>query len=99
MSEPPSAARSVRLVRSPANDGVGVFHIQSGKLSCFYTFREIPCFIGGRAFAVHRLGVGELYHVRVGKREDCSCECLGFLAHGRCRHVLGLLALLRRGVL
>ena len=97
MADP--AARSIRLVRSPARDGVGVFHIRAGRLSCFYTFHEIPCAIGGRGFAVHRLGVGTLYHVRVGRREDCSCECLGFLSRGKCRHVLGLLALGRRGLL
>ena len=93
------AERTIRLVRPPAGDGVGVFGIRDPRRTTFYTFREIACAIGGRGFAVHRLGVGTLYHVRVGRREDCSCECLGFLAHGRCRHVLGLLALLRRGLL
>ena len=99
MADAAATARSIRLVRSPDRDGVGVFHIQAGNLACYYTFHEIPCAIGGRGFAVHRLGVGHLYHVRVGRREDCSCECLGFLAHGRCRHVLGLLALLRHRLL
>jgi hypothetical protein len=91
--------RSIRLIRPPAADGVGVFCIRAGKQTTFYTFHEIRCDIGGRGFAVHRLGLGSLYHVRVGKRSDCSCECLGFLAHGRCRHVLGLLALARHGMI
>jgi hypothetical protein len=91
--------RSIRLVRSPAVDGVGVFCVTAGGRSCFYTLHGIPCFIGGRGFAVHKLGLGTLYHVRVGRREDCSCECLGFLYRGRCRHILGLLALVRRGKL
>ncbi len=69
MADPAPAARSIRLIRSPARDGVGVFHIRAGPLSCFYTFHEIPCEIGGRGFAVHRLGVGTLYHVRVGRRD------------------------------
>jgi hypothetical protein len=90
---------SIRLIRSPHQDGVGVFCVTAKKKTTFYTFREIPCAIGGRGFAVHRLGVGQLYHVRIGTRADCSCECLGFLAHNRCRHVLGLLALTRRGKL
>ena len=94
-----SPARSIRLVRAPTLDGVGVFCVTVGGRSCFYTLHEIPCFIGGRGFAVHRLGLGTLYHVRVGRREDCSCECLGFLSRGRCRHVLGLLALVHRGKL
>jgi hypothetical protein len=89
----------IRLIRSPAGNGIGVFRIDAAGKSAFYTFREIPCFIGGRGFAVHRLGLGELYHVRVGEPKDCSCECLGYLAHGHCRHILGLLALVREGKL
>lgn len=80
-------------------DGVGVLSIHEKKETAFYAFAEIPCAIGGRGFAVHRLGLGNLYHVRIGGPEDCSCECLGFLRHGRCRHVLGLLALLQQGLL
>lgn len=83
----------------PTSDGVGVFSIRMGAAASYYTFHEIPCAIGGRGFAVHRLGVGNLYHVRVGRRQDCSCECLGFLRHGRCKHILGLLALARRGLI
>ena len=30
------------------------------------TLLQLPCDIGGRGFAVHRLGLGTLYHVRVG---------------------------------
>jgi hypothetical protein len=85
-------------VRAPALDGVGVFAISDNRRSTFYTFHEISCTIGGRGFAVHKLGLGQLYHVRIGKRNDCSCECLGFLSRGMCRHVLGLLALARNGL-
>jgi hypothetical protein len=99
MADTPRPPRSIQLVRSPARDGVGVFCVRVGETSAFYTVREIPCFIGGRGFAVHRLGLGNLYHVRVGKRQDCSCECLGYLSRGHCRHILGLLALVREGKL
>jgi hypothetical protein len=92
-------ARSIRLVRPPDQFGVGMFSVTAGKEETFYTMREIPCAIGGRGFALHRTGLGTLYHVRVGEPEECSCECLGFLAHGQCRHVLGLLALMREGKL
>jgi hypothetical protein len=91
--------RTICLVRPTTIDGVGVFRVTVGDGSCHYTLREIPCDIGGRGFAVHRLGLGTLYHVRIGRREECSCECLGFLYWGRCRHLLGLLALVRRGKL
>ncbi len=68
--------------------------ITNARSTNYYVFREIPCEIGGRAFALHRLGLGSLYHVRIGASpEDCSCECMGFLHHRKCKHILGLLAL------
>jgi hypothetical protein len=88
------APRVIRLIRPPGALGVGVFAIIERKRTQFYAFREIPCDIGGRGFAVHRLGLGELYHVRVGAPDDCSCECLGYLRHGHCKHLQGLLALI-----
>jgi hypothetical protein len=97
VAERASSGRTICLVRPPTLDGVGVLSIAAGGKTVYYTFHEIPCFIGGRGFAVHRLGLGTLYHVRIGSPEDCSCECLGYLRHGHCRHVLGLLALERHG--
>lgn len=85
--------RVIRLARPPDALGVGVFSIRN-KITQFYIFKEIPCEIGGRGFVVHRMGLAEVYHVRVGKRRDCSCECLGFLRHGKCKHIQGLAALI-----
>ena len=85
--------RCVRLLRVPVRYGAGLMAIANCRQTNYYVFREIPCEIGGRAFELHRLGLGNLYHVRVGTRKECSCECLGFLNHGKCKHVLGLLAL------
>ena len=89
--------RSIRLVRSPDTDGIGLACLTLSDESEFYTFREIPCEIGGRGFAMHRTGLGTLYHVRVGAPEECECECWGFLRWGYCKHVLGLLALMQAG--
>ncbi len=94
-----STARSIQLVRPTTSDGTGVFCVRQGGERSYYAVHEIPCDIGGRGFAVHRLGLGTLYHVRVGTPEECSCECLGFLRHGHCRHVLGLRALIQNGLL
>jgi hypothetical protein len=96
MGQTAAPARTIRLVRSPKDDGIGVFRIDpaDGRPQ-FYTVRELPCEIGGRGFAVHRLGMGNVYHVRVGC-PDPSCECLGFLRWGRCKHVAGLGALIRQ---
>jgi hypothetical protein len=91
--------RSIRLVRPPDAQGVGVFQIRAKNRLCYYTFREIRCDIGGRGFALHRLGLGELYHLRIGRRVDCECECPGFLYRSTCRHILGLLALEKAGKL
>lgn len=90
-----NAPRTIRLVRSPAADGVGVFRVTTGGRDQFYTLREIPCEIGGRGFVVHRLGMGNVYHVRTGPPDDSTCECLGFLRWGRCKHLAGLQALIR----
>jgi hypothetical protein len=91
--------RSIRLVRPPDVSGVGVFRIADKKAAVYYVFRQIPCEIGGRGFVVHRLGLGDLYHVRIGADHECSCECLGFLAHGQCKHIEGLLTLARHGLI
>ena len=97
MTGPPP--RSIALVRPPDANGVAAFRITANRRTTFYVTREIRCDIGGRGFAVHNLGLGDLYYVRVGRPRDCSCECLGFLRYTRCRHVLGVLALVRRGLL
>src|SRR5215210_3025202 len=91
--------RTVRLAYPPDANGVGVLCIDTAGKCQFYTFREIRCDIGGRGFAIHRLGQGELYHVRVGKPEDTSCECLGFLRWDHCKHVAGLKALIKKSEL
>lgn len=97
MIEPRPPVRTIRLLRRPTADRVGVFWIRVGDELALYPFHEIRCDIGGRGFAVHRWGTRRWYHVRVGVPADCSCECLGFLFRRRCRHVLGLRTLIRRG--
>lgn len=91
--------RTIHLYRAPDENGVGVFKITAAGPAQFYALREVRCDIGGRGFAVHRLGMGALYHVRVGAPGDCSCECLGFLRWGRCKHILGLRAVIRAKLL
>ncbi len=97
MQPPAPFKRVIRLPRPPTARRFGVFSISLGPETAYYVFREIPCFIGGRGFVVYRLGRRRAYHVRVGRREDCSCECLGYLYGRRCRHISGLLTLIRRG--
>lgn len=96
---PGRTPNSIRLIRRPDDFGVGVFSITKDRRTHFYVFKEIPCAIGGRGFAVHRLGLANLYHVRISSPRESSCECLGFLSRGRCKHVQGLTALIGHGLL
>ena len=91
--------RSITLSRPPGEDRIGIVRIDARGKSTFYTFREIPCEIGGRGFTVHRSGLGHLYHVRVGTPDECSCECLGFLRWTKCKHIEGLQALIAKGLI
>ncbi len=95
-AQPP---RVIRLIQRPNSFGVGVFAIITTKTTQYYVFKEIDCAIGGRGFAIHRLGLGDLYHARIGSPMECSCECLGFLRHGKCKHIQGLSALLGHSLL
>jgi hypothetical protein len=81
-------------MQPPDDRGVGVFVITVGKLTAWYAFCEIRCDIGGRGFIVHKLGLGDVYHVRVGLPDENSCECLGFYRTGSCKHEAGLRALI-----
>ncbi len=92
-----SLVRSVQLVRDPAVNGVGIMCLTDRKGESFYAFHEIPCEIGGRGFCVHRIGMEQLYHVRIHGAVESTCECMGYLSHGRCRHIFALQALLQEG--
>src|SRR5262249_6596468 len=74
MSKAKRRERVLRLLRAPRDGEAGMLAVREKDKTVFYVFREIPCEIGGRAFAMHRLGLGTLYHVRVGRPSDCSCE-------------------------
>jgi hypothetical protein len=63
-----------------------------------YTVLELPCEIGGRGFEVSNLSNLEIYHVHVHGR-DRSCDCVGHLRHGHCKHADGLARLVALGKL
>lgn len=91
--------RTIRLEQAPDSRGVGVFSISEKSKQHWYAYREIPSEIGGRGFIVHKLGFAPAYCVLVGEPRECTCECLGFYAHNRCKHIDGLTALIRAKVL
>lgn len=88
----------VRLLSPPTSTEPGILCLTARKKPTTYIFKEIPCDIGGRAFAIHALGNGVLYHVRIGDGTDVSCECMGFLRHGRCKHIMGLRELMQNAL-
>ena len=96
---PDSPTRCIRLLRAPSERDAGLLAITAKGKTSFYVFREVPCAIGGRGFVMHRLGLGNIYHVRVGAPVECSCECMGFFRHGKCKHIHGLLALVGHGMI
>lgn len=98
MSKKRAKTRTVRLLR-PAGQEPGVFAIAEGRKIFFYYYREVACQIGGRGFVMLRLGTTAVYHVRLAAIGESTCECLGFLRQGRCKHVLALHALLKQGLL
>jgi hypothetical protein len=44
-------------------------------------------------------GTDEHYHVLVANPQDFFCECLGFSAHGCCKHTIAALRLCAEGLL
>ena len=94
-----SPQRCIRLLRAPSADDVGLLAITTRGKTAFYVFKEIVSAIGGRGFEMHRLGMGPVYHVRVGTPKECTCECMGFYRHGNCKHIQGLLALVGHGMI
>jgi hypothetical protein len=85
----------VTVVRRAAPGGVHCVKIEShGARGSWYLIRQVSCEIGGKAWVVLRLGAAEPYHVRIAAPEGDQCDCLGFLSHGKCRHVSATRALI-----
>jgi hypothetical protein len=101
---PPSPVkpdRKVNWVWRNAEVGYGVLRITEkvGRKATTDSYFILPVPSDwGRAFEVTKLVPGQggaaRYFVNLGgEGEPASCECKGWLAHGRCRHVEALTAL------
>ncbi|MBY0525070.1 MAG: hypothetical protein K2R98_16820 [Gemmataceae bacterium] len=97
-------ARFIRWLElpDPSCQGWGACEIAVGPNVTAYLFRQVPCHLGGAliGYELEKLTpalteTGESYHVviDVGPHRQHSCECLGFLRHGHCKHVDGIMAL------
>jgi hypothetical protein len=100
-------ARSVKLLLAPQGGRPGVLRIACGKDTDLY-FIEALATDFGRGFKLTRKDFapgadhstdGAEYHVNLDHKGRHRCECLGFLRHRHCKHVEGLLALAKLGLL
>jgi hypothetical protein len=88
-------SRTLSVLRLATKTSDGLLAIQDND-RVLYLYREVECVIGGRSWAVSRLA-GLTYHVRIGQFSDC--DCWGFLAYNRCRHLSVILAMDKLGLL
>lgn len=92
--------RSIAWVgqRLSAGNPTASVRVTCGGSVCTYSVSEFPA-PEGRAFTVAKVeplgqdGYAVFLHAN---GQDRSCECLGWLRHGHCKHVSGLIALLSR---
>lgn len=54
-----------------------------------YLFRHIPT-DWGRGFELRKVGTQDVYHVNLDDNGFDDCDCKGFVAHQRCKHVAAL---------
>lgn len=92
--------RTCKIIRLWAPDKIGVFSVTLGRSASYYRFREFRCEIGGRAWEVWKLGAIEAFYVRTSlDPAECGCDCIGFEARRRCRHLSVMLKMLKEGLL
>jgi hypothetical protein len=102
-STAPSSVRPIRTITLcvlPAQGGYGILTLTVGKQVADYFVARLASDFG-LGFALEKIGgdVHERYHVHLDAGDRSACECLGFLRHGRCKHLAGLRTLVRAGVL
>jgi hypothetical protein len=96
--------RSIRIIERPTLDSDGWFaiEIEQDKRTTVYLARRIPADFGSGAYHLEKLDADlatiDVYDVCLMDHESL-CSCRGFLQHGHCKHVAGLLSLERAGLL
>jgi hypothetical protein len=96
----PRPARFVRLVHAPAGLLPGQVTITVGQVTSDYTLERIESSLGD-SFRLTKCwnvpsGQEPAYEVLIAVDRH-SCDCLGHLAHGQCKHVEALQALKNAG--
>lgn len=97
--ETPIKQRKVTVVARPTGNSPGLVRVAEGKVIDEYEYAEVPSDFE-RAFVVRKVKgkVNEkVYHVNMGEAA-ATCDCLGHVHWGYCRHVAFLQAMIREGV-
>ena len=97
---------AIKWVRATDNDHspvAGTLTISGKRSHCSYRIEEFPA-DAGRGFVLVKLDAGTdasegHYAVYVGPRSTTICECRGYYAVGRCKHVVAVLTLIDAGQL
>lgn len=91
------APRRLSIILAPAPDDLGIIEITARGRTTSYWITADSCELG-RWFRLQKED-GQSYDILVAADGRHSCECMGYLAHGRCKHVDGLVAATRAGKL
>jgi hypothetical protein len=84
-------------VSTPVN-GLRCLRIATPVVCDLYWLRCIPVAWGGRGFSLEKADGTDTYCVLLDGARS-TCECLGFLRWGHCKHVEALAALVEGGAL
>jgi hypothetical protein len=93
-------SRFARVLLRPVGRSAGVVRLTVGREVAGYLIRLLPSDFGD-CFRLSKVGVcGDVseYDVCLDNTGQ-TCECMGFLRHGHCKHVAGLMALRNAGKL
>ena len=106
--EPTKSEKHGALTWEPATDNdfspvSGVLTITGKRCHCRYRVEEFPA-DHGRGFMLFKVDAGtdaseERYASLVGPHGANLCECRGFLATGKCKHVAAIVTLIDAGKL
>ena len=97
---PSAVRRFIGWVKPLADSDYGAVRITVGRHAHIYLLRGVPTDLGPNQLGYQlekldeQMQVVTVYHVLLDARDGySSCDCLGYLRHGHCKHVAGILTL------
>ena len=88
-------ARTLKLTVD-AETGLRFLTIRVGKQIDLYWLSDVPTPLDGRVFKLDKFGSADSYHVVLTRGEQ-SCDCMGHLRWGHCKHASAALKLCELG--